>query len=481
MGHTHPTQDDSVVAALSEVVGGPVGRRAARGTRWFTPLAFLLVLTACTVALGVVSKTSCAEQQWRTDLRYAHNDEPDLTRYTHACDSQIATAYADQGFAELAWPWSLDEDTRDRWVVTDDPALVGLWSAAAARVTHLLAGRPDLSERYRQPASALREDPDVRKERVIFVGVNAVGLAALALLSTAALSRLHRRRPFDAAGFAASPVLALGVLVSWDLIAVAAVAGAVWAWSRQRIVLAGLLVGVGAAAGIWPVVLLLAFGLVAARAGRAYDVVPAAVTALGAWALLNAPAFLSGREPWERFFTAGIDRGADHGSIWTVLRGLDLASGDAVTVLSWTLLGAWTAGVIALAMLSRVPPRVEQVAFLLVAGVLMLKLAYDPQLALWLLPLAVVARPRWRDLLVWQAGEVLFFAMHYWWLGGLLAPGGDGQAGFYFIAIAVRLLCTGWLVAMVVRDVWVPELDPVAEERDFDRSGTTVLVAGVKR
>ena len=142
------------------------------------------------------------------------------------------------------------------------------------------------------------------------------------------------------------------------------------------------------------------------------------------------------------------------------LRGLRIGRGD----------------VIALAMLSRVPTRVEQVAFLLVAGVLMLKLAYDPQLALWLLSLAVVARPRWRDLLVWQAGEVLFFAMHYWWLGGLLAPGGDGQAGFYFIAIAVRLLCTGWLVAMVVRDVWVPELDPVAEERDFDRRGTTVLV-----
>ena len=77
------------------------------------------------------------------------------------------------------------------------------------------------------------------------MGVNAIGFAALALLTTLALSRVHRRRPWDAAGFAVAPLLVLTGLASWDLLAVAAIAVALWAWSRGRPVLAGVLVGLG--------------------------------------------------------------------------------------------------------------------------------------------------------------------------------------------------------------------------------------------
>ena len=57
-----------------------------------------------------------------------------------------------------------------------------------------------------------------------------------------------------------------------------------------------------------------------------------------------------------------------------------------------------------------------------------------------------MARPRWRDQLVWQAGEVFYFAAVWWYLGGYLDPGGGGDAGFYWLAIMVRVAAELYLV-----------------------------------
>lgn len=450
----HPTQDDGVVAALSESVGGPVGEHAGPA-RWWTPLRALLALTALAFALGLVSKSSCVAHQWT---------DPTTLR-AHVCASDVADSYTGTGLVELAWPWSDDEGTRDRYPITAQPAFVGLWTYVAARATHVIAGSPDVEARYRASTDELAADPDVRRERVIYTGVNALGLALVALLATAALSRVRRRRPWDAAGFAVAPLLVFAGLISWDLLAVAAVAGACWAWSRRRPVAAGALVGVGAAAGFWPFLLLAAFVLSAARTRRVVEVLPAAVTAVATWAVLNAPAFLTGREQWEHFWSVATHQGTDHGSLWTILAGVSDLSDGTARAASWALLALWTAGVVALALRAPVPPRVSQVGLLLVAGVLLLRVSYEPQQALWLLPLAALARPRWRDLLIWQSGELLFLALQSWWLGGQLDPGGGGISGPYWIGIGLHVAGTGWLVAMVVRDIWWPAVDPVLDDR----------------
>ncbi len=63
-------------------------------------------------------------------------------------------------------------------------------------------------------------------------------------------------------------------------------------------------------------------------------------------------------------------------------------------------------------------PRLAQLGFLVVVGFLLVNKVYSPQYVLWLLPLAVIARPRWRDQLIWQGGEVFYFVMVWWYLGG---------------------------------------------------------------
>ena len=80
-----------------------------------------------------------------------------------------------------------------------------------------------------------------------------------------------------------------------------------------------------------------------------------------------------------------------------------------------------------------------QLGFLLVVGFLLVNKVYSPQYALWLLPLAVMARPRVRDQLIWQGGEIFYFAAVWWYLAQYLDPGGGGDAGFYWLAIMVRV------------------------------------------
>mgnify|MGYP000290590496 CR=1 FL=1 len=61
------------------------------------------------------------------------------------------------------------------------------------------------------------------------------------------------------------------------------------------------------------------------------------------------------------------------------------------------------AGIALLIWRARTMPRVGQVLFLVIAAFLLTNKVYSPQYVLWLLPFVVLARPRWRDWLIWSA------------------------------------------------------------------------------
>ena len=58
---------------------------------------------------------------------------------------------------------------------------------------------------------------------------------------------------------------------------------------------------------------------------------------------------------------------------------------------------------------------------------------------LWLLPLMILARPRWRDWTIFTAGELLYFGAIWWHLGGYLSPGSSGADRIYWLAVVVRI------------------------------------------
>jgi uncharacterized membrane protein len=415
----------------------------------------MLLLAAVTCALGMVQKSGCYERHWVYDEH----------RYTHMCYSDLPYLYTGRGLVELAWPYSDDPQVRQRYEVMEYPVGIPLFAYGAAWVTHWVTGSPDVGPRADQPVGDLVGTDQVLKELRAFVIVNALVFAALALLSAWLLAGVNPRRPWDAAAFAASPALLLTGLINWDMLAVVLVAGALWTWARGRPVATGVLVGLGTATKLYPLFLLGPIAIICLRERRYRELVDTVLAAAAAWLVLNAPAYLSGPEEWKRFWQFNSERGPDLGSIWLVISQMGDVTISAGTVnhWSWALFGLWCAGVAVLGFRAPITPRLAQLGFLVVAGFLLVNKVYSPQYVLWLLPLAVLARPRWRDQLIWQASEVFYFASVWWYLDGALQPGAGDDVLVYWVATVVRMLGQLYLCGIVVRDLLYPRHDPVRQ------------------
>ena len=456
----HPTQDDSVVETWSAGIGGPLGEHARTGRSWFTPTRVILLLVAVTFALGMLQKNACYDTNWR---------DPDVT-YSRMCYSDLPFLYTGRGFADQAFPYTDDEDTRSRYEAMEYPVGISYWAWATAKVAYVVNGSPDLGTRFAAPADEVAADLTVQREIRIFVILNALGFALLAIASAWLLTRVNPRRPWDAAIFALSPALLLTGMINWDLLPVALVAAALWSWATGRPILTGVLIGLGTATKLYPLFLLGGILVICLRQRRVWDFARVTAVAVVVWVVANAPAYLSSPTDWKVFWTFNSERTADLGSIWLVIdqAGSLNISADTINLGSWLFFALWCVGVFAVGMRAPVTPRLAQLGLLIVAGFLLVNKVYSPQYVLWLLPLAILARPRWRDQLIWQAGEVFYFAAVWWYLGGAIAPTGGGEGGVYWVAIIVRLAAQLYLVTVVTRDILRPDLDPV------DRPGPVV-------
>jgi uncharacterized membrane protein len=447
-----PSLDDPVVTAASEVIGGPVGEHAAPHP-WWTPLRVILAVTALAFALGMIQKTPCVVTNW-TDTE---------VRYGQMCYSDVPYLYVGRGFAEREVPFS---DTQGRYQVLEYPVVIGWFAYGAAVLTQAVVGDADLEARHDLPVDRVFSAPGVSAEAGLYFIVTALLLGAVLLMGAWFLAGAQRGRPWDAMLLAASPALVLSGLINWDILAIAMVAGAFWAWARGRSVMAGVMIGLGTATKLYPLFLLGAVFVVCLRNRRLRTFWVTTLAALGAWLLVNVPVMLYGFDEWKVFWTFNSDRGADLGSLWLVWQqaGHTVTPGT-INLVSWVFFGLVCLAVLMLGLLAPRTPRVAQLAFLVVAGFLLVNKVYSPQYVLWLLPLAVLARPRWRDLLIWQAGEIFYFAAVWLYLGEFTAPSVSGAPDrLYWFAVLVRVAAELYLVVMVVRDVLQPWRDPVPQE-----------------
>lgn len=448
-----PTRDDGFVAASSHVVGGPLGSHARPHPYW-SALRVALILLCLTAVLGLARTAPCSGGGWWGEDRFAA-----------LCYSDLPYAYVDTGLAERVVPYA---DT-ERWPATTATPPVAAAQWLAGTVTHALLGWPDVDGRADQPRSEVVAAPRVEQEATTYFFLVALLLYGCAALAVWLVARTRRRRPWDAVALAAAPALLLAGTIGWDLLAVALAVGAWAAWTRGRPVLAGVLAGLGVATAFWPVAVLLAVVLVGARADRRSDAGLAVLAATTTWTVVQLPALRLGLDGWWQTVTPRLGEPASYGSLWH----LAAEAGDAVpaTVLT-ALVVAWcllVVGAVSLLGWRSARPRVAQLALLLLVGWLVAWPVYSPQQVLWLLPLAVLARPRWADLLVWQAAEAVYFLAIWMHLSGATVDTGTLDK-VYAGAIVLRVVAELWFASRVVRDLREPWSDPVlgppAAERD---------------
>jgi uncharacterized membrane protein len=433
-----PSRSDEFVRGLSEAIGGPVGEHAARRpgvSRYQTVARIVLALLCLTFVAHWAQKSPCQDGAWN-----------DLKQYREMCYTDVLALYYAEGLSDGQVPY-VDHKV-------EYPVLTGTFMG--------LIGLPVHAAGQSNPALNQGE---------WFYGLNALVLGAVALASGLAMLSMRRRRPWDVAMFAASPALLVTATVNWDLLAVGFAVFGLYAWGRRRPVLAGVLLGLGTAAKLWPGFLFIPILLLGLRTRRFQDAFFAGLTGVVTWAAVNLPVAIGYPDSWWEFFRLNQTRGIDWGTLWYVGDHFPFVGGlpgvswfDAnITGLNWITYGLFLLCCVGLGVLvyrAPRPPRLGQLAFLVVAAFLIFSKVWSQQYVLWLLPLAVLARPRWGAFLAWQAAEVLYFCAFY---GELL--GASGKQIFpetvFDLAAIVRLAMVAVLCGYVVRDILRPEFDVV--------------------
>ena len=182
---------------------------------------------------------------------------------------------------------------------------------------------------------------------------------------------------------------------------------------------------------------------------------------------------------WYEFIKLNSQRPAEYDSwyaIYTTLSGshvFDNAVGadspKLLNALSLVLFGLSCLAIAWFALSAQRRPRLAQLIFLVVAAFLLTNKVWSPQYSLWLLPLVVLALPRWRPVLAWQFSEVVVWMLLMFSFAGV---DNKGLSIYPFVGAAIlRDILLLVLVVRVIREIQRPADDLVRMAGDDDPSG----------
>ena len=482
-----PSRTDRIGAALSEVIGGPVGSHALIGRqRFLTPLRAMLIIALVFLALGYSTKAACLQTTGTgtADQRVANWENQ--RAYYELCYSDTVPLYTAELLNLGKFPYKsnwIENDSTGKPRIQYDgntavrymeyPVLTGLYQYGSMSLAKTYSA---LSKLVAMPVLA---------EVVMFFNIAAFGLALAWMATVWATSRLAGpRRVWDAALVAASPIVIFQIFTNFDALATAFATGALLAWARRKPVLAGALIGLGVAAKLYPLLLLAPLAVLAVRTGKLREVGKTAVAALVTWLLVNLPIMVLFPRGWSEFFRLNTRRGDDMDSIYNVFKSFtgwrgfdpDLGFWEPPTVtnaVSAVLFVSCCIAIGYIALTAKQRPRVAQVAFLVVAAFLLTNKVWSPQFSLWLVPLAVLALPHRRILLAWMTIDALVWIPRMLYLYGGANKGLPEQP--FTVMVLLRDLAVIGLCALVIRQIYRPDLDLV---RSSGRGGEVDDPAG---
>jgi Glycosyltransferase family 87 len=370
---------------------GPAERAASSG------LALLLLITGVVFTAGAVQKSFCANRPYAEER----------SGVSFQCYSDVGVLLFNEQLEHGRLPYL--DPCRPAPLDCDEYPVVTMYVMRAAASI---------------PGSG---DPYVR-----FYWVNAALLLACALLTTYCLVRLGAKTEM----FAAAPTLAIYGTMNWDLIPVALAAVATVAFFRRRDTGAGALLGIGAAAKIFPAFIVIAFVGQRLHDGDRRGASRLLLASAGAWLVLNLPFALAAPDGWWHFFRYSSDRPADHGTLWRVLCETPICpTTQAENVLSVAIIAG--GGATIWYLLARRAPEFPRwtMAFPLLLLFFVASKVTSSQYILWLLPWFALTARAFAPYAIEQAAEVFVYLTIFSFFGTL-----QGEAGVSYAVVAVCLV-----------------------------------------
>jgi uncharacterized membrane protein len=382
-------------------------------------LGLVLMCLAATLAVGLAIKAPCASGDWS-----------DGRQYKHYCYSDIVPLLSTEQLTGGRLPY-IDACAPGTGECDEYPVLTMYAMRLAAWMSNGLAG---------------------------FFCANALLLSIAAFVVAVCLYLLVGPR---ALFFALAPTLLIYGFVNWDLLAVAFAAAATLAYMNRRDVWSGILLGLGAAAKLYPALLLVPF-----VAGRFKEKEPdrgihLAWATAGAWLAVNLPFAVVAPRSWWEFFRFNLQRPADWDSLWFI--GHHRFTGDLYSPESWAISVSSSvlfaaACVVVWRLRRRVSPDFARWTFGFPILVLFLvtNKVYSPQYGLWLLPWFALALPDMRLFALFEASDVAVFLTRFSWFGRISGMGGL-PIGAFELAVAIRFVV---LVVCIV--AWIRRREPTS-------------------
>ena len=467
-----PSRTDVIGRALSNTIGGPVGRHALIGrTRFMTPLRVMFIIALLFLAFGYTTKAACLQSTGTgpPDQRVAvwENNRA----YYELCYSDTVPLYTAEMLNLGKFPY------KSSWTEVDGTGMARTQYDGTPAIRYM--EYPVLTGLYQYVSMALAKtytaltkltSIPVTAEVVMFFNISALGLALAWLATVWATAKMAGRRIWDAAVVAGSPLLIFHAFTNFDALAAACAAGAMLAWARRKPALAGVLIGIGVALKLYPLLLFVPLLLLGLRTGRLREVSRAARVAVATWLAVNLPIMVLFPRGWAEFFILNTRRGDDMDSLYNVVKSFtgwrgfdtDLGFWEPPTILngvSALLFVACCAAIGYVALTAKQRPRLAQLAFLVVAAFLLTNKVWSPQYSLWLVPLAALALPHRRILLAWMTIDALV------WIPRMLYLHGEQNMGlpqqWFTTTVLLRDVAVLALCALVIRQIYRPQLDLV--------------------
>ncbi|THV26725.1 glycosyltransferase family 87 protein [Glycomyces paridis] len=461
-----PSLTDRFARVASGFIGGPFGDHAVDPPRrrFWSPFLVVIFVGLVFFAVNWLQKYPCSAGGW-----------VDFQQYTGGCYTDIRALWGAERLNEGAIPY------RDHPV--EYPVLTGWFMGLLGQIAFRLG-------------TVFNTDGGP-----IFYHLNAIVLFVCGAIAIAVLFKIrednrrtdtddpamvHSRpsRPWDAMMLAAAPVMIVTATVNWDLFAVALAMPFFLYWQRGRPVLAGLFLGLAVAAKFYALLFIGPLLILALRRRRLLPSLQTTATAAVVWAAINAPVAYLWHDSWMRFFELNSERPVDWGTGWYVLRGVTgweaLWDAEFVNDLYLVLFAAACLGIALLGYFAQsrrpnelaarlkdglgddVVPRLAQLCFLVVAAFLLFGKVWSQQYVLWLVPLAILARPKWGFFLVWQLAELGYFIAFYGKMLQVSAEEGRGiPEGLFLTAAGARWVAVAVMCALVISEILSPRLDAV--------------------